>query len=91
MGAVADFERLPRVRPLSAVTGGGTKPGRPPPGGVEGLVFTQNTDGSRSMDYKHQGKDYYIRYAPSGTANCYEYTTRTVTNGGELMEGEFCR
>lgn len=91
MGTVADFDRLPRVRPLSAATGGGAEPGRPPRGGVEDLVFTQDEDGSRSMDYSYQGQDYYIRYTPSGTPNCYDYVTSTVTNGGEIMEGEFCR
>ncbi|MFK7762156.1 MAG: YHYH protein [Roseobacter sp.] len=91
MGAVADFDGLPRVRPLSAATGGEATPGRPPRGGVENLVFTQNADGSRSMDYRYQGADYFIRYAPSETADCYDYTTRTVTNGGEIMAEEFCR
>lgn len=91
MGAVADFDRLPRVRPLSAVSGGGAEPGRPPRGGVENLVFTQNADGSRSMDYRYDGQDYYIRYAPSGTPDCYDYSTSTVTNDGAVIEGEFCR
>ncbi|MCK0118996.1 YHYH protein [Loktanella sp. F6476L] len=91
MGVVADFDRLPRVRPLTATAGGGAEPGRPPRGGVEDLVFTQNDDGSRSMDYTYQGQDYYIRYAPSDQANCYDYTTATVTNAGQVMQGEFCR
>ncbi|GAA3868194.1 YHYH protein [Celeribacter arenosi] len=91
MGVVEDFDQLPRVRPLTAVGGGGAEPGRPPQGGVENLVLTQNTDGSRSMDYSYKGQDYYIRYAPSGTENCYNYTTSTVTNGGKVMQGEFCR
>ncbi|KQB97713.1 phosphatidylethanolamine-binding protein [Loktanella sp. 1ANDIMAR09] len=91
MGTVEDFDQLPRVRPMTAVGGGGAEPGRPPQGGVENLIFTQNADGSRSMDYSYQGQDYYIRYAPSGTENCYDYTTSTVTNGGEVMQGEFCR
>ncbi len=91
MGVVADFDRLPRVRPLSAADGGEVDPGRPPRGGVENLVFTQNSDGSRSMDYSYQGQNYYIRYAPSGSENCYDYATSTVTNGGDVMEGEFCR
>lgn len=91
MGAVADFDRLPRVRPLEAVAGSGAEPGRPPRGGVEDLVFTQNPDGSRSMDYTYQGEAYFIRYTPSETLGCFDYTTRTVTNGGEQMTGEFCR
>lgn len=91
MGTVSDFHRLPRVRPLSAAAGGGAEPGRPPRGGVEDLVFTQAANGSRSMDYRYQGQDYYIRYAPSGTPDCYDYITSTVTNGGDVMQGEFCR
>ena len=92
MGEVPDFEDLPRVRPLSAAGGGrGLEAGRPPEGGVEDLVFTQAADGSRSMDHSYQGEDYYIRYTPADTANCYDFSTRTVTNGGDVVEGEFCR
>lgn len=91
MGEVPDFNALPRVRPLSAANGGGAEPGRPPRGGVEGLVFTQNDDGSRSMDYTYQDAPYFIRYAPADTDGCYTFTTQTVTNGGDLMIGEFCR
>ena len=91
MGVVADFDRLPRVRPLSSADGGGAAPGRPPQGGVENLVFTENPDGSRSMDYSYEGEDHYIRYAPSDEPGCYDFTTRTVTNGGEVRTGEYCR
>ncbi len=91
MGKVPDFDALPRVRPLSATSGGGAEPGRPPQGGVADLIFTQNKDGSRSMDYTYQGATYFIRYAPTGRDGCYAFTTRTVTNGGALMTGEFCR
>lgn len=91
MGTVADFDRLPRVRPLSAANGDQVQPGRPPQGGVENLVFTQNPDGRRSMDYSYQGQNYYIRYAPSGTENCYDYTTKTVTNEGRILEMKLCR
>ncbi|ERP96671.1 hypothetical protein Q669_27835 [Labrenzia sp. C1B10] len=91
MGQVADFDRLPRVGPLKAASGAGTQPGRPPRGGVEDLVFTEKDDGSRSMDYTYRGESYYIRYAPSETPGCYDFTTRTVTNGGKEMTGEFCR
>ncbi|PYG32273.1 YHYH protein [Pelagimonas varians] len=91
MGEVPDFDALPRVRPLSVATGGGAAPGRPPSGGVEDLVFTQNDDGSRSMDYTYGGNAYFIRYAPADTNGCYVFTTQTVTNDGELMTGEFCR
>lgn len=91
MGAVPGFDQLPRVRPLSAVDGGGAVPGRPPRGGVENLVFTQDPSGARSMDYSYEGSDYFIRYTPLETAGCYMFTTRTVTNEGAVMRGAFCR
>lgn len=91
MGEVPDFDALPRVRPLTATAGGGAEPGRPPRGGVENLVYTQNDDGSRSMDYTYQGEPYFIRYKPTEKEGCYSFTTQTVTNDGDLMEGEFCR
>ncbi|PJI84419.1 YHYH protein [Yoonia maricola] len=91
MGEVPDFDALPRVRPLSVAGGGGAEPGIPPRGGVEDLVFTENEEGSRSMDYTYEGESYYIRYAPSGTSGCYQFETRTVTNGGEVSSGERCR
>jgi hypothetical protein len=91
MGKVADFDRLPRVRPLSAADGGRAAPGRPPRGGVENLVFTENADGSRSMDYSFKGEDYYIRYTPSTKPGCYDFVTRTVTNGGKVNTGEYYR
>ncbi|MEP2642031.1 YHYH protein [Roseobacter sp.] len=91
MGEVPDFDALPRVRPLSAAAGGGAAPGRPPQGGVENLVFTQTRGGARSMDYTYHGKDYFIRYQPTGTKGCYMFTTQTVTNAGALKTGEFCR
>ncbi len=91
MGEVSDFDQLPRVRPLTHADGGGVDPGRPPRGGVEGLVFTQQDDGLRSMDYRYQGADYYIRYSPSGRPDCYAFETRTVTNGGKDVTGEYCR
>ena len=91
MGKVADFDALPRVRPLTSVEGGGAAPGRPPRGGVDDLVFTQNDDGSRSMDYTYHGQRYYIRYFEADTPGCYLFETRTVTNDGEVKSGELCR
>lgn len=91
MGKVADLDRLPRVPPLIAAEGRGAAPGRPPQGGVENLVFKEDADGSRSMDYSFKGEDYYIRYAPSDKPGCYDFVTRTVTNGGKISTGEYCR
>lgn len=91
MGEVVNIDRLPRVSPLVAANGGNVAPGRLPKGGVIGLVFSEDADGARSMDYSYDGKDYFIRYAPTETAGCYAYETRTVTNGGALQTDEFCR
>jgi hypothetical protein len=91
MGVVTNFDLLPRVPPLVAANGRGAAPGRPPQGGVQNLVFTENADGGRSMDYEFEGEDYYIRYAPSDKPGCYDFTTRTVTSGGEEQAGEYCR
>lgn len=90
MGDVPDFEELPRVRPLTNVDGGAS-PGRPPRGGVEGLVFTETADGARSMDYSYRGEDYFIRYTPSDREGCYDFVKRTVTDGGVETRGEYCR
>ncbi|MCF2904026.1 YHYH protein [Octadecabacter sp. CECT 8868] len=92
MGEVANLRDLPRTAPLtSAAGGGGIEPGRPPRGGVEDLIFTQSPDGARSMDYTYEGEAYYMRYSPSETAGCYNFETRTVTNGGALVSEEYCR
>ncbi len=91
MGKVDDFNQLPRVPPLLASKGGGAAPGLPPRGGVQGLVFTENEDGSRSMDYRYKGEEYYIRYTASAKSGCYDFVTRTVTNGGKVHTGEYCR
>lgn len=91
MGLVSDFDRLPRVPPLTDKTGRGAAPGRPPQGGVDDLVFTQDENGHRSMDYTYRGEAYYIRYGPSQTAGCFDFVTKTVTNGGALRSGTYCR
>ncbi|MCG3266959.1 YHYH protein [Yoonia sp. I 8.24] len=91
MGEVADFDRLPRVSPIVTEGGGGAAPGRPPQGGVEGLVFSEGAGGQRSMDYSYKGEAYFIRYAPSETEGCYNFETQTVTNDGALHTGEYCR
>lgn len=91
MGEVPELDQLPRVRPLDMATGGGVEAGRPPQGGVDNLVFTQDVDGARSMDYTYKGEEYYIRYAPSDKDGCYDFTTKTVTNNGEVQSSELCR
>ncbi|WP_341366526.1 YHYH protein [Yoonia sp. BS5-3] len=93
MGDVPDMDRLPRVGPLVPAGGGrGPEAGRPPQGGVDALVFVQDeVTGESLMSYSYEGSDYYIKYAPSGTDNCYDFETRTVTNGGALYQAELCR
>ena len=66
-------------------------PGRPPQGGVENLVYTQDPNSGGNMIYTYRGEDFYIRYAPTKTSDCYAFETRTVTNNGSLQEGEYCR
>jgi len=92
MGAVADARTLPRVAPLSPATGGrGREAGKPPRGGVQDLVFTQDASGMRSMDYTYQGEPYYMRYTPTDQENCYTFETQTVTDSGVVKTGEYCR
>ncbi|WP_299403019.1 YHYH protein [Acaryochloris sp. IP29b_bin.148] len=92
MGAVGDVRELPRIQPLVPAEGGpGLAPGKPPQGGVQNLIFTQDSSGQRSMDYSYKGEAYYIRYTPTDKPNCYAFETRTVTNGGEVKTGEYCR
>lgn len=92
MGEVEDARSLPRVRPLSpADQGERREPGRPPRGGVENLVFTQDESGTRSMDYSYKGQDYYMRYTPTDQEGCYAFETQTVTDNGEIKSGDYCR
>ncbi len=92
MGAVGDPTDLPRVSPLRAADGGAEpEPGRPPAGGVDDLTFTEGSDGVRSMDYRHEGEAYYLRYSESDTPGCYDFETRTVTNGGDVRASTLCR
>ena len=92
MGKVESFEQLPRVAPLKAASGGpGPKSGKPPRGGVENLVFTEDDNGLRRMQYNYQGESYYIQYRSTENNNCYEFETRTITNNGSVKSGEYCR
>lgn len=92
MGEVQNMRDLPRVPPLEPAGGGrGPEAGFPPQGGVENLLFTQDATGLRSMTYTYHGENFYMNYAPSETANCYDFETRTVTNNGEIFAAELCR
>ena len=91
-GQTAAMKDLPRVPPLKAAThDGDMQPGKPPQGGVENLVFTQDATGLRNMTYSYEGADYYMKYTPSKTANCYDFETRRVTDNGTVFTGELCR
>lgn len=95
MGEVGDMKDLPRVSPLKAAGGwfswGGKSAGVPPKGGVSNLTFTQHSDGRRNMEYTYKGEAYYMRYTPAKTLNCYTFETRTITDGGSIETGEYCR
>lgn len=92
MGRVDNLENMPRVTPLKAADGGpGPKSGRPPRDGVDNLVFTQGENGVRRMQYDYKGELYYIEYSNSTREGCYQFTTRTVTNNGEIVSGNYCR
>ena len=92
MGEVGDWDSLPRIAPLRPAEGSSRmEPGRPPAGGVDNLVFTQEESGSRSLDYSYKGEAYYIRYKPSDAPGCYDMETKTVTNEGVVEAGVYCR
>ncbi|MBU2952688.1 YHYH protein [Marinobacter sp. F3R08] len=86
-----DEKRLPRVAPLA-----GDNPVRadlrPPREGVENLRHTVAEDGSRTMSYSYEGEEYYVTYRPKdGQRDCYEFEQKTITHGGIVERGTFCR
>ncbi|MEM9696192.1 MAG: YHYH protein, partial [Myxococcota bacterium] len=83
-------DAIPRVAPLRGPDRRERPPGKPPRGGVENLVLTSEGD-VRTMRYRYADGDYYIQYSPSSTPHCYNFEMRTVTNGGTLEKGEYCR
>jgi len=83
-GAI-DESKLPRVAPMK-----GRTTGTPPQGGVTNLVYSENS-GLVRMDYSYSGESYYIQYSPSSSENCYIFETKTVTDKGQVVSGEFCR
>jgi len=92
MGVIrGDFRKLPRVPPLRSVDGGEGNLGRPPQGGVSELVYKQISPSKGEMNYKYKGESYYIKYSPAEKENCYLFTSKTVTNKGEIKKTELCR
>jgi len=87
-----DTRILPRVSPLSSDTPSARSDLRPPANGVKNLTHTIAKDGTRSMTYDHNGNKYYVTYRPSKTQkNCYDFEQKTVSNGGKIETGTFCR
>jgi len=87
-----DTDILPRVSPLSGDSTGARANLTPPADGVENLTHTIEEDGTRTMTYSHRGSEYYVIYSPSATqSNCYDFEQKTVSNGGAIERGTFCR
>jgi hypothetical protein len=86
-----DLSLAPRVAPLSATIGGGKPPGNKPPGGVTNLRLVEATDGTRTMTYDHAGKAYSIKYKPSSTASCWDFTEASFSTGGAVTMTSYCR
>lgn len=87
-----DTAKLPRVAPLSGDSQGIRADLRPPQGGVKNLTHTVAKDGSRTMRYSYQGEDYFTTYSPSAQRDsCYDFKQKTISNGGIVEEGTFCR
>ncbi|MEM5496941.1 YHYH protein [Paraglaciecola mesophila] len=87
-----DTSKLPRVAPLSGDTQGIRADLRPPPEGVENLTHSVAEDGGRTMRYSYQGEDYFTTYTPSVDGdNCYDFKQKTISNGGKVQTGTFCR
>jgi len=87
-----DTNILPRVAPLNGDTYGIRSGLTPPQGGVENLTHTADENGTRTMTYTHNGNNYYVTYTPSSTQEyCYDFEQKTVTNGGIVETGTFCR
>ncbi|WP_022951113.1 YHYH protein [Leucothrix mucor] len=87
-----DTSKLPRVSPLSGDIQKIRADLRPPQGGVENLKHIASEDGSRTMTYSYQGEAYFTTYSPSAEGeNCYDFKQRTISNGGKVESGTFCR
>ncbi len=87
---VVNTNDLPRVAPLSGANVRAEL--TPPQGGVSNLVHNISEDGTRTMSYTHSGENYYVTYSPSATQeNCYDFEQKTVSNGGVIESGTYCR
>ncbi|MDO6691977.1 YHYH protein [Aliiglaciecola sp. 3_MG-2023] len=87
-----DTTKLPRVAPLSGDTQGIRADLRPPASGVENLTYTESENGSRTMAYSYQNEDYFTTYSPSTKRDgCYDFKQKTISSGGKVEEGTFCR
>ena len=87
-----DTNQLPRVSPLSGDTQKIRADLRPPRGGVDNLKHVASDDGTRTMTYSYQGEEYFTTYSPSSQGeNCYDFKQRTISNGGDIESGTFCR
>ena len=87
-----DTSILPRVAPLNSTDPDMRSNLSPPQGGVTNLTHTISDDGTRTMTYNHDGSAYYVIYSPSDSGeNCYEFSQKTVSNGGIEESGVFCR
>ncbi|MCW8833941.1 MAG: YHYH protein, partial [Colwellia sp.] len=87
-----DTDTLPRVAPLNGDFEGIRANLTPPQGGVENLTHTVAENGTRTMTYSYHGSEYYVTYSPSATQDyCYDFEQRTVSNGGAIESGTFCR
>jgi len=87
-----DTDILPRVSPLSGDNTGARANLTPPSGGVTNLTHSIDEAGTRTMTYTHNGSEYYVTYSPSATqTDCYDFEQKTVSNGGVVEQGTFCR
>ncbi|MDN2662589.1 YbhB/YbcL family Raf kinase inhibitor-like protein [Psychromonas sp. 14N.309.X.WAT.B.A12] len=87
-----DTSQLPRVAPLSGDTQGIRANLKPPADGVDDLQYTTAEDGSRSMRYTYQGESYFTTYRASEQGEqCYDFEQKTISNGGQIEHGTFCR
>ncbi|SFD27307.1 YHYH protein [Pseudoalteromonas denitrificans] len=86
-----DTNILPRVSPLSGNNSNVRADLTPPQDGVENLKHVISDSGTRTMTYTYQGQEYYVSYQVSNQTNCYDFEQKTVSHGGIIETGTFCR